>query len=153
VDVVQSVATLGTIAVGLAALGLSAYTSKVSLHHQSAEAQRARLWEKRSDVYVEVLNTLQSVDIQEWAAPGSTSWENLLSSDAHGRIMAFGSADMRSAWMKFIFATTKEDRQSAMGAIETAVARDLQGHDRERRTWLAMRRKPRENGQERSISA
>ena len=139
---VQSITSMGAIVVSLGALGLSAYTSKVSLRHQADEAQRARLWERRSAVYVDALNMLQKADVQEWADPGSTSWDNMLTDDLNGRILAFGSLDVRSAWTRFIFSTTQEDRQSAMGKFSNAVARDLQGHDREHRTGLILRRKP-----------
>jgi hypothetical protein len=141
--VLQSIASLGTIVVGLAAISLSAYTRKVSLHHQAAEAQRARLWERRSAVYVEVLNTLQGADLQEWAIRGSVSWERMLSSELHGKILAFGSLDVRLAWTDFVFAQTRDDRKSALAAIERAAARDLQGDGPDRRTWLTIRRKVR----------
>ena len=118
--------TLGSLAIGFGGLALGAWTSWLSIMSASREARVSRLWERRADSYVELLNNTQQADIQEWSAPGSTSWENYLTSDLWGRIMAFGSRDVRNSFTQFATSETQEERKAALAALNRAVIDDLQ---------------------------
>jgi hypothetical protein len=126
----QAYASLGATFVGLGALVLSAYTTRLTLRHQASAAQDSRLWERRAETYVELLNILQQADVQDWAAPGSVAWENLIGRNTHGKVLAFGSAAVQAAWFGFVFAKTQEDRHAALTRAICAITHDLHGSSR-----------------------
>ena len=113
---------------GLGGLVLGGYTVRVTTRHSAEEAAKARLWDKRSEIYAELLTTLRRKDIQEWTAPGSTSWEKLLTSDLYGRVMALGSSGVGSAFLTCATSTDEATRKESLAQLDHAVIQELQGH-------------------------
>jgi hypothetical protein len=120
------VQTVGTLTVGLAGLAVAAWTTWLTSMRASREAHAARLWEKRGDVYAELLSVVTRGDVQEFAAPGSTSWESYFTRDLHGRVLAFASLSVRRAYIRFVTSLAETDRKRALSDLQRAVIDDLQ---------------------------
>src|SRR4051812_19950024 len=89
----------------------------------------SRLWDRRSEVYAEILVQLRRRDIQEWHFRGSTSWESFFTSDSYGRVVAYSSEAVRSAYLRSVTATIDQERKAAPKDLERAIIADLQSRD------------------------
>ena len=130
VTIIQAIAAP---AIALAGLFLAAWTLRYNSRNSSRESHIARIWAKRSDTYAELLTALTRANVQEFSAPGSTSWESHFTSPLHGRVLAFASEDVRRVYIAFATAHNEGSRKQVLSTLQSAVMVDLQYAPWERR--------------------
>lgn len=126
--------------IAIAGLLLAAWTLWFNSRNSSREAHLARIWAKRADTYAELLTDLTRADVQEFSAPGSTSWESHFTSPLHGRVLAFASEDVRKAYIAFATAQIEASRKQTLSTLQSAMLVDLQRAPWERRSQEPGRR-------------
>lgn len=126
-----------TALVAIIAVIANQMATRKALKHQREMAEDERLWQRRADLYVELLETTAA-----WTR-GETEAEPSMQS-IQARLIAFGSSDVISVALRWIdlakLGPTDPNALEAEFEISTTVQDELKGYQPERRIYRLKRR-------------